>query len=208
MSPCSAAAARRPAGFSRRSRPRPGCRIWPASTPRSTPWACCDSAGRPLQACMPTPHRAVRCLRGGGRAAGGADLGPGHRAQRHALRQHQARRRRASAGADGAGRLNGCVLRPSVVFGAGGASSQLFLALARLPALLLPRPVSCRRACSPWPCATWRTWWRAWRVRMRRRAWSRSAGRGLAAGGPDRQPARAAAAAWSRSADPRPRWRS
>ena len=49
------------------------------------------------------PHRAVRRLRGGGRAAGGADLGPGHRAQRHALRQHQARRRRASAGADGAG---------------------------------------------------------------------------------------------------------
>ncbi|WZB69924.1 NAD-dependent epimerase/dehydratase family protein [Achromobacter xylosoxidans] len=39
------------------------------------------------------------------------------------------------------GRLNGCVLRPSVVFGAGGASSQLFLALARLPALLLPRAV-------------------------------------------------------------------
>ena len=63
-----------------------------------------DSAGRPLQihACR-RPHRAVRRLRGGGRAASGADLGPGHRAQRHALRQHQARRRRASAGADGAG---------------------------------------------------------------------------------------------------------
>ena len=40
-----------------------------------------------------------------------------------------------------AGALDGVVVRPSIVFGAGGASSGLFLALARLPALLLPRPV-------------------------------------------------------------------
>lgn len=40
-----------------------------------------------------------------------------------------------------AGRLQGSVVRPSVVFGAGGASSEMFLAMARLPALLLPRPV-------------------------------------------------------------------
>lgn len=40
-----------------------------------------------------------------------------------------------------AGRLDGTVVRPSVVFGAGGNSSQLFLTLARLPVLLLPRPV-------------------------------------------------------------------
>ncbi|MDR0226296.1 MAG: NAD-dependent epimerase/dehydratase family protein [Burkholderiaceae bacterium] len=40
-----------------------------------------------------------------------------------------------------AGRLQGCVLRPSVVFGAGGASSRMFLSLARLPVLLLPTPV-------------------------------------------------------------------
>ena len=95
------------------------------------------------------PHR-VRRLRGGGRAAGGADLGPGHRAQRHALRQHQARRRRASAGADGAGaveRLRAASQRGAL---AGGASSQLFLALARLPALLR-RARCCKRACSPWP---------------------------------------------------------
>lgn len=39
------------------------------------------------------------------------------------------------------GRLDGLVLRASVVFGAEGASSQLFIALSRLPALLLPRPV-------------------------------------------------------------------
>ncbi|MDO5623603.1 MAG: NAD-dependent epimerase/dehydratase family protein [Pseudomonadota bacterium] len=39
------------------------------------------------------------------------------------------------------GALDGLVLRPSVVFGAEGASSRLFLALARLPLLLLPRPV-------------------------------------------------------------------
>lgn len=40
-----------------------------------------------------------------------------------------------------AGRLDGTVVRPSMVFGAGGNSSQLFLTLARLPVLLLPRPV-------------------------------------------------------------------
>lgn len=39
------------------------------------------------------------------------------------------------------GALDGVVLRPSVVFGAGGESSRLFMNLARLPALLLPRPV-------------------------------------------------------------------
>ena len=42
------------------------------------------------------------------------------------------------------GRLDGVVVRPSVVFGRGGASTRLFLALARLPALLLPGAV--RRA--------------------------------------------------------------
>ncbi|MBS0450215.1 MAG: NAD-dependent epimerase/dehydratase family protein [Proteobacteria bacterium] len=40
-----------------------------------------------------------------------------------------------------AARLDGLVLRPSVVFGKDGASSQLFLALSRLPFLMLPRPV-------------------------------------------------------------------
>jgi uncharacterized protein YbjT (DUF2867 family) len=39
------------------------------------------------------------------------------------------------------GRLDGVVLRPSVVYGPGGASSALFDALARLPLLLVPRPV-------------------------------------------------------------------
>lgn len=38
-------------------------------------------------------------------------------------------------------RLDGLVLRPSVVFGLGGASSRLFHALSHLPWLLLPRPV-------------------------------------------------------------------
>ena len=36
------------------------------------------------------------------------------------------------------GRLDATVLRPSIVFGRGGASSQLFMNLARLPLLLLP----------------------------------------------------------------------
>ena len=40
-----------------------------------------------------------------------------------------------------AGRLDGVVLRPSVVFGRGGASSEMFLALARLRVLLLPGAV-------------------------------------------------------------------
>ena len=39
------------------------------------------------------------------------------------------------------GRLDGVVVRPSIVFGRGGASSELFLGLARLPALLLPELV-------------------------------------------------------------------
>lgn len=40
-----------------------------------------------------------------------------------------------------AGRLDGVVLRPSIVFGRQGDSSRLFMALARSPWLLLPRPV-------------------------------------------------------------------
>ncbi|QTD46733.1 NAD-dependent epimerase/dehydratase family protein [Ottowia testudinis] len=40
-----------------------------------------------------------------------------------------------------AGQLDGVVLRPSIVFGRGGDSSELFMRLARCPALLLPRPV-------------------------------------------------------------------
>lgn len=39
------------------------------------------------------------------------------------------------------GRLDGVVLRPSIVFGPGGASSDLFTLLARLPLLCLPSPV-------------------------------------------------------------------
>lgn len=40
-----------------------------------------------------------------------------------------------------AGRLDGIVLRPSIVFGRGGDSSRLFMALARSPWLVLPGPV-------------------------------------------------------------------
>jgi len=40
-----------------------------------------------------------------------------------------------------ADRLDGVIVRPSIVFGTGGASSQLLLALSRLPALLLPAAV-------------------------------------------------------------------
>lgn len=37
------------------------------------------------------------------------------------------------------GRLDATVLRPSIVFGRGGASTALFMTLARLPVLVLPR---------------------------------------------------------------------
>jgi uncharacterized protein YbjT (DUF2867 family) len=40
-----------------------------------------------------------------------------------------------------AGKLNATVLRPSIVFGKGGASSQMFAALSKLPLLVLPKPV-------------------------------------------------------------------
>jgi uncharacterized protein YbjT (DUF2867 family) len=39
------------------------------------------------------------------------------------------------------GKLSAVVLRPSIVFGAGGASSQLFMGLARSPLLCLPQAV-------------------------------------------------------------------
>lgn len=43
------------------------------------------------------------------------------------------------------GRLDGIVLRPSVVYGPGGASAKLFDALASLPVLCLPQPVQAGR---------------------------------------------------------------
>jgi uncharacterized protein YbjT (DUF2867 family) len=42
---------------------------------------------------------------------------------------------------DQAGQISAVVVRPSVVFGQGGASSALFMALARLPFLVLPKPM-------------------------------------------------------------------
>lgn len=51
-----------------------------------------------------------------------------------------------------AGHLDGLVLRPSLVFGPGGASTHLFLRLARLPWLPLPRPVQQARV---QPLAVW-----------------------------------------------------
>jgi uncharacterized protein YbjT (DUF2867 family) len=40
-----------------------------------------------------------------------------------------------------AGKVTGTVLRPSIVFGKGGASSAMFAALSKLPVLVLPKPV-------------------------------------------------------------------
>lgn len=44
-------------------------------------------------------------------------------------------------GLNAQGRLDAVVLRPSIVFGTGGDSARLFMALARSPALLLPQAV-------------------------------------------------------------------
>ena len=173
--PCSAAA-RRPAGFFQGAHGRGLAAASGRHRRRDQRRGRAARQRRPAaasHACR-RPHRAVRRLRGGGRAAGGADLGPGHRAQRHALRQHQARRRRASAGADGAGaveRLRAASQRgvrrrrrqqPAVP--GPGAPAGLLLPRAVLQARVQPVAVRDRP-----------TRWRAWRVRMRRRAWSRSA---------------------------------
>ncbi len=45
-----------------------------------------------------------------------------------------------------AGKVNATVLRPSIVFGKGGASSQLFAMLSKLPLLVLPRLVLTAKA--------------------------------------------------------------
>ena len=114
-----------------------------------------DSAGRPLQAMHADAPIALfdACAAAGvRRVVQISALGIAHSATRYASTKRAADEHLLALTEQG--RLNGCVLRPSVVFGAGGASSQLFLALARLPALLLPRGL--QRACSPWPCATWR----------------------------------------------------
>ena len=47
----------------------------------------------------------------------------------------------ARPAAAGGTALSACVVRPSVVFGKAGASSALFMNLAKLPVVVLPRPV-------------------------------------------------------------------
>lgn len=101
-----------------------------------------DSAGRPLQAMHADAPIALfdACAAAGvRRVVQISALGIAHSATRYASTKRAADEHLLALTEQG--RLNGCVLRPSVVFGAGGASSQLFLALARLPALLLPRAV-------------------------------------------------------------------
>ena len=115
-----------------------------------------DSAGRPLQAMHADAPIALfdACAAAGvRRVVQISALGIAHSATRYASTKRAADEHLLALTEQG--RLNGCVLRPSVVFGAGGASSQLFLALARLPACCC-RARCCKRACSPWPCATGR----------------------------------------------------
>ncbi|MBP7567125.1 MAG: NAD-dependent epimerase/dehydratase family protein [Burkholderiaceae bacterium] len=98
------------------------------------------SARRPMQAVHAEAPAALfeACARAGVRrvihiSALGIDGNPTDYAQTKLAAE------RALLALNDAGRLDGVVLRPSIVFGPGGESSQLFLNLARLPWLLLPR---------------------------------------------------------------------
>lgn len=64
-------------------------------------------------------------------------LGSGQSSTQYASTKRAADEHLLALGAQGL--LNPVVVRPSIIFGAGGASSQLFLNLAKLPILLLPQ---------------------------------------------------------------------
>jgi nucleoside-diphosphate-sugar epimerase len=70
------------------------------------------------------------------------------------------------------GRLDGVVVRPSIIFGRDAPGSELFFALARLPVLLLPRAVRraqcAARACSPWRSTNWAKRWQSSSRRRRK----------------------------------------
>ena len=103
-----------------------------------------DSRARPMQALHADAPCALfeACAASGVRrvihiSALGIDGGGPAARTPYARTKRQAEERLLALTAQG--RLDGIALRPSLVFGAGGASTRLFLALARLPVLALPR---------------------------------------------------------------------
>lgn len=70
-------------------------------------------------------------------------LGAGQSGTRYASTKRAADEHLLALGQQGL--LKPVVVRPSIIFGAGGASSQLFLNLAKLPVLLLPQIMRSRR---------------------------------------------------------------
>jgi nucleoside-diphosphate-sugar epimerase len=99
-----------------------------------------DAPGRPMQAVHAEAPKALfdACVQLGiRRVVQLSALGIEH------SDTHYARSKREADGhlraLTDAGRLDGIVLRPSIVYGPGGASAGLFDALARWPVLLLPR---------------------------------------------------------------------
>jgi uncharacterized protein YbjT (DUF2867 family) len=99
-----------------------------------------DTARRPMQAVHVEAPRALfdACAQAGVRrvihvsALGIDDARVPYATTKQAAEQHLLAH-------TGAGRLDGVVLRPSVVFGRGGDSSQMFMALARSPVLCVPQ---------------------------------------------------------------------
>ena len=136
--------------FPRRSRPRPGCRIWPASTPRSTPWARC-APGRPLQAMHADAPIALfdACAAAGvRRVVQISALGIAHSATRYASTKRAADEHLLALTEQG--RLNGCVLRPAWCSAPAAAAVPGPGAPARPAAAARG---ACRRACSLVACA-------------------------------------------------------
>ncbi len=106
-----------------------------------------DSARQPIDALHRDAPRALfdACMQKGVRrvvqisALGVAGSPTRYASTKRAADEHLlALAARAPAGREA---LSACVVRPSVVFGRGGASSALFMNLARLPVVVLPRPV-------------------------------------------------------------------
>ncbi|MBB4844016.1 uncharacterized protein YbjT (DUF2867 family) [Paucibacter oligotrophus] len=98
-----------------------------------------DRRKRPMEAIHHLGPAALfeACAQAGvGRVLQISALGIAHSETRYACSKRAAETRLQAL--QQAGRLNATLIQPSIVFGPGGASSALFLRLARLPVLLLP----------------------------------------------------------------------
>ncbi|WCM94627.1 NAD-dependent epimerase/dehydratase family protein [Acidovorax sp. NCPPB 2350] len=103
-----------------------------------------DSAARPIDALHRDAPKALfeACAQAGvRRVVQVSALGVDRSETRYARTKRAADHHLLDLAGQGPAPLRACVLRPSVVFGRGGASSALFMALARLPVVCLPRPV-------------------------------------------------------------------